>query len=216
MLPNGVGKAMQYSLRGSLIERRAAVHECAHGVAALKFGIPIGVKGITMDEYGGGFTDGKAKDVWPDGSELAKQNQLLYRVSVLVGPFAEVRYLSECNVDYSLTEILGPAVGDFLAIMGGQPRQEVTKVPMDHPGVRVGVLCFLLSEGTDTPEMRSQVASEDDFEMLRTLVTDTDKFLDEHMSAIIDMAEMLLKANRLTQEQIYVWHENQKAKAATA
>jgi len=198
------------------MERRTAVHECAHCVAALKFGIPIGVKGITINEYGQGFTDSKVKDLWPDGSELAKQNQPLYRVSVLVGPFAEVRYLTECKVDYSATEILGPAVGDFLAIMGGQPRQEVRKVTMDHPGVQVGVLCFMLSEGTDTPEMRSHVASEEDFEMLRTLVTDTDKFLDEHMSTIIDMAEMLLKANRLTQEQIYVWHENQKAKAATA
>lgn len=184
----------------------AAVHESAHVIATMHFGVPIGDGGVWLKEYDdhvSGFNDAKPTQKHGNLSmgELVKNRQffLEYQAMHYAGPLAEFFFVKgnrdpvrvfERSIEYGFWR------SDFAAAMGANGDEREDKMffndeQFNNAG-QFALRCFALLVG-DATELGPILCGDENIEpLVREAVLGTGKLVRAYWQRVLNLSDVLL------------------------
>jgi hypothetical protein len=190
-------KAAGLGPRQSFRVRSAAVHEAAHAVIDMHFGVRILEISVTRKGSDAeGFTDARWTEL--TANAFTYHNQ---QISQLAGPLADYMFRQSEGADgKELLALLTSCRGDFADILG---RDGVTL----EQAVNFGRACFAMNDGL---ESTITFTDEKSAVFLRNLVRDTNEIIAAYGRQIAELDNAILTAPdmKLTEAAVSEWRKH--------
>lgn len=197
----------------------SAIHEAAHVVSAMHWGVPIGRRGVSLRAGRHGGAAGFSHLHW-NAMPKTKPMTHAYRINMLIAPFAEFQFLVNMGLASTgdgqspaalrgLLRIVEQSRGDFGAIIGLERTKLLDSRRRENKAAMLyGTVCFAFRAQRE-PDTWVQSVSSETVIMTRVLVRDTDAMLGAYWEQIAAFAEVLLdaKEHRLSQRELNAWRD---------
>lgn len=192
----------------------SAIHEAAHVISALHWGVPVGRRGVSLRAGKHGGAAGFAHMRW-NAMPKTKPMTHAYRVHTLIAPFAEQQFLISSGQADSpaatlrMMELIEQSRADFGAIVGlERVRVMDCRTREKKTAMLYGSVCFMLRTQRE-PDAWVRSVSAETVAMTRELVRDADAMLRAYAEQIAAFADALLSAgqHRLSQRAVNAWRD---------